>query len=82
MRAATLAIVATTCCFLVSFVIATDGLNEENHSTLDNVDNVQSFEYEGGSAGVPLNRQKRTLLLKKKLLGAGLLGFGLGLAKG
>ncbi|CAD1475020.1 unnamed protein product, partial [Heterotrigona itama] len=29
-----------------------------------------------------LNRQKRTLLLKKKLIGAGLLGFGLGAIKG
>lgn len=27
-------------------------------------------------------RTKRTLFLKKKILGAGLLGFGLGLAKG
>lgn len=27
-------------------------------------------------------RPKRTLFLKKKLLGAGLLGFGLGVAKG
>ncbi|KOC70800.1 hypothetical protein WH47_06840 [Habropoda laboriosa] len=35
-----------------------------------------------GNAGATLNRQKRTLLLKKKLLGAGLLGFGLGAVKG
>lgn len=30
----------------------------------------------------PHTREKRTLFLKKKLIGAGLLGFGLGLAKG
>ncbi|XP_076228581.1 uncharacterized protein LOC116431862 isoform X2 [Nomia melanderi] len=84
MRAINVTIVAITCCFLVSFIIATDAVPaEENYSpTLDNSDNVQSFEHEAGSAGVPLNRQKRTLLLKKKLLGAGLVGFGLGLAKG
>ncbi|XP_012256369.2 uncharacterized protein LOC105686297 [Athalia rosae] len=35
---------------------------------------------EDNSAG--LVREKRTLFLKKKILGAGLLGFGLGIAKG
>lgn len=33
-------------------------------------------------AGSGLVRDKRTLFLKKKLLGAGLLGFGLGVVKG
>ncbi|XP_014489345.1 PREDICTED: uncharacterized protein LOC106752282 [Dinoponera quadriceps] len=32
--------------------------------------------------GAVHTREKRTLFLKKKLLGAGLLGFGLGVAKG
>ncbi|XP_043283819.1 uncharacterized protein [Venturia canescens] len=34
------------------------------------------------SLGEEHTRPKRTLFLKKKLLGAGLLGFGLGIAKG
>ena len=36
----------------------------------------------GESDGATHVRAKRTLFLKKKLLGAGLLGFGLGAAKG
>lgn len=84
MRAINFTIVAITCCFLVSFIIAADALlAEENHSpTLENPDNVRLFEHEAGGAELSLNRPKRTLLLKKKLLGAGLVGFGLGLAKG
>ncbi|XP_076640643.1 uncharacterized protein LOC143352180 [Halictus rubicundus] len=85
MRSTTFAIVAIACCCLVSFAVAADAsLAETNDATLSALNNPdgQSTEYEDGSATVLLNRQKRTLLLKKKLLGAGLIGFGLGIAKG
>ncbi|XP_078039437.1 uncharacterized protein LOC144471353 [Augochlora pura] len=83
MRFISLAIVTIALCCLVSSAIAADASLAEDHdqSTLDNPE-AQLTEYGGESAGVRLNRQKRTLLLKKKLLGAGLLGFGLGIAKG
>ncbi|XP_033330476.2 uncharacterized protein LOC117222724 [Megalopta genalis] len=83
MRPINVAIVAIACCSLVSFAIAADASLAEDHdsSTLDHPD-ARLTELGGESAGAPLIRQKRTILLKKKLLGAGLLGFGLGIAKG
>lgn len=48
-----------------------DKLNFEN-SNLNNYDGQQKIH----------TRNKRTLLLKKKLIGAGLLGLGVGLTKG
>ncbi|XP_076282400.1 uncharacterized protein LOC143209944 [Lasioglossum baleicum] len=83
MRSTTVAIIAIACCCLVSFAVSADASSAEQHdSSLSPLNNPDAQQYEDGSTGVLLNRQKRTLLLKKKLLGAGLLGFGLGIAKG
>ncbi|XP_034190135.1 uncharacterized protein LOC117608717 isoform X1 [Osmia lignaria lignaria] len=78
------AILAITCCCLVMFTKAEDdsSLSEQSQSTLLNYDAGEIRGSDEGDATAPLNRQKRTLFLKKKLIGAGLLGFGLGIAKG
>lgn len=74
MHCTTVIVVATVCCFLVMSAAA-----EENQQQLDLGSVVVQDQVDGGAVHT---RQKRTLLLKKKLLGAGLLGFGLGVAKG
>ncbi|XP_076752507.1 uncharacterized protein LOC143424373 [Xylocopa sonorina] len=76
MHPTSIAILALVCCYVVPCITAkVDALSsEENRSIIPTESN--------GNADVVLNRQKRTLLLKKKLIGAGLLGFGLGIAKG
>ncbi|OAD52256.1 hypothetical protein WN48_02541 [Eufriesea mexicana] len=55
---------------------------DENPSSSIFDQSILQVENDGYSGSNTLNRQKRTLLLKKKLIGAGLLGFGLGIAKG
>ncbi|CAL7942791.1 unnamed protein product [Xylocopa violacea] len=76
MHPTSIAIFALVCCYVASCVTAEEDVSpsEENRSV------VQAEN--DGNTEVLLNRQKRTLLLKKKLIGAGLLGFGLGIAKG
>ncbi|CAK9817513.1 hypothetical protein ANTPLA_LOCUS9409 [Anthophora plagiata] len=77
-------LLAVVCCY---FVVVPYTVAEENASPSEQ-DRLATFgrgivEAENeGNAGATLKRQKRTLLLKKKLIGAGLLGFGLGVAKG
>ncbi|CAK9802754.1 hypothetical protein ANTQUA_LOCUS3458 [Anthophora quadrimaculata] len=77
-------LLAVVCCY---FVVIPYTVAEENASPSEE-DRLATFDrgiVEGqneGNAGATLKRQKRTLLLKKKLIGAGLLGFGLGVAKG
>lgn len=63
-------IIAWVCLCWVGTWAQTSSVNSELGSTdLDNPEHVHI-------------RNKRTLFLKKKLIGAGLLGFGLGVAKG
>ncbi|XP_053981023.1 uncharacterized protein LOC128895771 [Hylaeus anthracinus] len=82
MHLASFAVLAIVCGCFVSYISAEDVLPAEEgvSSILDSSPAIQTEN--DASSGVTLNRQKRTLFLKKKLLGAGLLGFGLGIAKG
>ncbi|KAL0114111.1 hypothetical protein PUN28_011434 [Cardiocondyla obscurior] len=71
-------IVATVCCFLVLRTTAEEAV-QQNQQSLDLGNVAIEDQVDGGAIHT---REKRTLFLKKKLLGAGLLGFGLGVAKG
>ncbi|XP_076684901.1 uncharacterized protein LOC143377503 [Andrena cerasifolii] len=72
------------CCCFAPHVTAEDALSSSsaNENSWTDLEHTVVQAGNEGSAGSPLNRQKRTLLLKKKLIGAGLLGFGLGAVKG
>lgn len=76
------------CCCFAPHATAEDALSSSPSFSANNENPRTNLEHtviqtgNEGSAGSPLNRQKRTLLLKKKLIGAGLLGFGLGAVKG
>lgn len=72
-------ILVTVCCFLVLRATAEQEPVQQDQQLLD-VDRVATENQVEGDA--IHNREKRTLFLKKKLLGAGLLGFGLGVVKG
>lgn len=67
-------------CSCIALCIATEVDNQYDHhadtfKTLDTTDELNN--------GAEVHtRTKRTLFLKKKILGAGLLGFGVGVAKG
>ncbi|KAK9293805.1 hypothetical protein QLX08_011360 [Tetragonisca angustula] len=76
-------VIFAVCCYVVPHVIAKqDGLpSTETSSSIVDQSAVQTTNNEE-HWDATLNRQKRTLLLKKKLVGAGLLGFGLGAIKG
>ena len=76
-------VIFAVCCYIVPRVIAEQGTlpSVETSSSIVDQSAVQTTNNEGHSDAT-LNRQKRTLLLKKKLIGAGLLGFGLGAIKG
>ncbi|XP_011138704.1 uncharacterized protein LOC105182742 isoform X1 [Harpegnathos saltator] len=65
------------CCFLALRAAAEEIVLNEQSLGLGSV--AVENQVDGGAVHT---RQKRTLFLKKKLLGAGLLGFGLGVAKG
>lgn len=82
MQLITITIFIVFCCYVMPCIVAKEDIlsSEENHfSNFDqSVIQPENEQY----SGAILNRQKRTLLLKKKLIGAGLLGFGLGVAKG
>ncbi|XP_043259507.1 uncharacterized protein LOC122401442 [Colletes gigas] len=80
MHPASFALLAIVCGCFVSYIVAEDVLPAENLTPV--LDSSFAIQTENDASGATLNRQKRTLLLKKKLLGAGLLGFGLGVAKG
>lgn len=71
-------IIATVCCFLVLKATAEEAV-QQNQQSLDLGNVAIEDQIDGGAIHT---REKRTLFLKKKLLGAGLLGFGLGVAKG
>lgn len=79
MQLITITIFVVFCCYVVPCIVAKEDIlsSEENHFD-QFVVKPENEQY----SGAMLNRQKRTLLLKKKLIGAGLLGFGLGVAKG
>lgn len=77
MHCTTVIVVATVCCFLVMRAAAEE--TAEQNQQLDLGSAVIQDQIDGGAIHT---REKRTLFLKKKLLGAGLLGFGLGVAKG
>ncbi|XP_076630409.1 uncharacterized protein LOC143346305 [Colletes latitarsis] len=81
MHPASFALLAIVCGCFVSYIAAEDVLPAENNFA-PALDSSFAIQTENDASGATLNRQKRTLLLKKKLLGAGLLGFGLGVAKG
>jgi len=70
-------IIATICCFLILRATAEDAV-QQNQQSLDLENGAIEDQVDGGAVHT---REKRTLLLKKKLI-AGLLGFGLGVAKG
>lgn len=70
--------IATVCCFLVLRATAEE-IVQQNQQSLDLGNVAIEDQVDGGAI---LTREKRTLFLKKKLFGAGLLGFGLGVAKG
>ncbi|XP_012243947.1 uncharacterized protein LOC100740593 [Bombus impatiens] len=82
MQPISIVVLAVVCCYIVPCIIAKEDAlpsTESRSSILDrSVGQLENEEYSGAT----LNRQKRTLLLKKKLIGAGLLGFGLGAVKG
>ncbi|XP_071857264.1 uncharacterized protein [Bombus fervidus] len=82
MQPISIVVFAVVCCYIVPCIIAKEDAlpsTESRSSILDrSVGQLENEEYSGAT----LNRQKRTLLLKKKLIGAGLLGFGLGAVKG
>lgn len=65
------------CCFLALRVAAEEIVQNQRSVDLENV--AVGDQIDGDAVHT---REKRTLFLKKKLLGAGLLGFGLGVAKG
>lgn len=83
MHPITVAVFLLVCCYIPTCIVAEENTlspDENRSSILDqSAFRVENDEYSGSTV---LNRQKRTLLLKKKLIGAGLLGFGLGIAKG
>ena len=66
------------CCTVV-FVLAQDD-QVQPVTTLEKVDN--EFSVVSADQGTPYTRDKRTLLLKKKLLGLGAIGLGVGLGVG
>lgn len=78
MHSAIATIIIAVGCFLVLRAAAEEAVQQsqqsldfKNVAIEDQIDDVRANP-----------REKRTLFLKKKLLGAGLLGFGLGVAKG
>lgn len=71
-------VVVAVSCFLVLRAAAQEAV-QQNQQSLD-FKNVAVEDQIDDGAIRP--REKRTLFLKKKLLGAGLVGFGLGVAKG
>lgn len=80
MRCSIVIAVAVVCCFLAPTATAEDAVRSESEqSSLDLGEADVEDRVDGGAVHI---RQKRTLFLKKKLIGAGLLGFGLGIAKG
>jgi len=71
-------IIVAVGCFLVLRAAAQEAV-QQNQQSLD----LQNVAIENQvDDGTIHPREKRTLFLKKKLLGAGLVGFGLGVAKG
>lgn len=78
MHRAIVTIIVTVCCFLVLRATAEEAV-QQNQQSLDLGNVAIEDQVDGGAIHT---RDKRTLFLKKKLLGAGLLGFGLGVAKG
>lgn len=78
MHSAIATIIIAVGCFLVLRAAAKEAVQQSQQS-LD-FKNVAIEDQIDDVRGNP--REKRTLFLKKKLLGAGLLGFGLGIAKG
>lgn len=73
MHRAIVTIIATICCFLVLKATAEETV-QQNQQSLDLGNDVIADQVDGGIH----TREKRTLLLKKKLFGAGLLGFAKG----
>lgn len=71
-------VIITVGCFLVLRAAAQEAV-QQNQQSLD-LKNVAIEDQINDDTIHP--REKRTLFLKKKLLGAGLVGFGLGVAKG
>lgn len=75
-RTVTVIIAVTVCCFLALKVAAEEAVVQ----SLDPGSLAVEDQVDGGAVHT---REKRTLLFpKKKLLEVGLLGFGLGVAKG
>ena len=58
--------------------VPTPEMSAQPLTTLQDIENAQV----ANEGGAPLNRNKRTLLLKKKIIGAGAVGFGLGVGVG
>ncbi|KAK2585466.1 hypothetical protein KPH14_010124 [Odynerus spinipes] len=73
-------LIALAVCGCIAFCIATEADNQYNNQadTLGTLETANEFN----TGDEVHTRTKRTLFLKKKIIGAGLLGFGLGVAKG
>lgn len=71
-------VIVAVSCFLVLRAAAEEAV-QQNQQSLDFKNVAIEDQIDDGTTHP---REKRTLFLKKKLLGAGLLGFGLGVAKG
>jgi len=77
MHHATVFIILAVCCYLAPGTVAEEEATLQLQSQLS-----PNLEDQVDGSDAVHTREKRTLFLKKKLLGAGLLGFGLGIAKG
>jgi len=77
MHHATVFIILAVCCYLAPGAVAEEEATLQLQSQLS-----PNLEDQVDGSDAVHTREKRTLFLKKKLLGAGLLGFGLGIAKG
>lgn len=78
MNPSTVLALAMLCCAAFSLSSSEEVSVEKQPGSFGSLEIAQETEADQA----PHTRQKRTLLLKKKLIGAGLLGFGLGALKG
>lgn len=68
-------------CSCLALCIATEVDHRYDHQA-DTIKTLDATTGELNNGAEVHTRTKRTLFLKKKLIGAGLLGFGVGVAKG
>lgn len=81
MQHSTVFLVVAICSCLALCIAATEVDNRYDHQA-DTIKTLDATTAELNNGAEVHTRTKRTLFLKKKLIGAGLLGFGVGVAKG